>query len=332
MCAAAAAGPSGRGRSARTPARAARSPPAAPAGKSRQRPTDPSPSCSSTSGAARASPGRSAASSRRPPTSAAARSRRRSSRGARVSAVEAPAMTAMPQGFTPVVAFDACFDARLRARGRLGGRRGRRAWSAAACAVRDELLTGHGLRARRRLRLGGRGAGLARDRAGRHPERASRRWGSPTTRPSCGRSPTAPIDVEARVLERGEDAWCWTVEARDDDGAPVRVLPDHRRRARRCALTCDISLTVTSHPCSLLRVDDQLRRRSVGAPAARSVLLTLLGEYVLPLPRGRLAGDADRRARRAGLQDAGGAPGARAQRRRRAGCAPSATAAARACS
>jgi phenylacetic acid degradation operon negative regulatory protein len=29
-------------------------------------------------------------------------------------------------------------------------------------------------------------------------------------------------------------------------------------------------------------VNDQLRRRAVGAPAARSVLLTLLGEYVLP--------------------------------------------------
>ena len=30
------------------------------------------------------------------------------------------------------------------------------------------------------------------------------------------------------------------------------------------------------------RVNEQLRRRSVGAPAARSVLLTMLGEYVLP--------------------------------------------------
>jgi phenylacetic acid degradation operon negative regulatory protein len=30
-------------------------------------------------------------------------------------------------------------------------------------------------------------------------------------------------------------------------------------------------------------VNDQLRRRSIGAPAARSVLLTVLGEYVLPL-------------------------------------------------
>jgi phenylacetic acid degradation operon negative regulatory protein len=29
-------------------------------------------------------------------------------------------------------------------------------------------------------------------------------------------------------------------------------------------------------------MDDQLRRRSIGAPAARSLLLTILGEYVLP--------------------------------------------------
>jgi phenylacetic acid degradation operon negative regulatory protein len=33
-------------------------------------------------------------------------------------------------------------------------------------------------------------------------------------------------------------------------------------------------------------MDDPLRRRSVGAPAARSVLLTLLGEFVLPAPEG----------------------------------------------
>jgi phenylacetic acid degradation operon negative regulatory protein len=33
-------------------------------------------------------------------------------------------------------------------------------------------------------------------------------------------------------------------------------------------------------------VDDQLRRRAVGPPAARSVLLTVLGEYVYPSPRG----------------------------------------------
>jgi phenylacetic acid degradation operon negative regulatory protein len=33
-------------------------------------------------------------------------------------------------------------------------------------------------------------------------------------------------------------------------------------------------------------VDDPLRRRSVGAPAARSVLLTVLGEFLLPTRRG----------------------------------------------
>lgn len=33
-------------------------------------------------------------------------------------------------------------------------------------------------------------------------------------------------------------------------------------------------------------MQDQLRRRSVGAPAARSTLLTILGEYVLPAPDG----------------------------------------------
>lgn len=35
-------------------------------------------------------------------------------------------------------------------------------------------------------------------------------------------------------------------------------------------------------PTSVAGVTDELRRRSVGAPAARSVLLTILGEYVLP--------------------------------------------------
>ena len=33
-------------------------------------------------------------------------------------------------------------------------------------------------------------------------------------------------------------------------------------------------------------MDEQLRRRSVGAPAARSLLLTVLGEYVLPRRQG----------------------------------------------
>ena len=33
-------------------------------------------------------------------------------------------------------------------------------------------------------------------------------------------------------------------------------------------------------------MDDVLRRRSVGAPAARSTLLTMLGEFLLPRPDG----------------------------------------------
>ena len=43
--------------------------------------------------------------------------------------------------------------------------------------------------------------------------------------------------------------------------------------------TCDA-------PPYSLRVEDVLRRRSVGAPAARSTLLTILGEYLLPRPDG----------------------------------------------
>jgi len=37
-----------------------------------------------------------------------------------------------------------------------------------------------------------------------------------------------------------------------------------------------------ARPAIVRDVNEQLRRRSVGAPAARSVLLTMLGEYVLP--------------------------------------------------
>ena len=28
------------------------------------------------------------------------------------------------------------------------------------------------------------------------------------------------IDIEARVLDRGEDGWVWTVDARDETGRP----------------------------------------------------------------------------------------------------------------
>src|ERR1700754_3519450 len=41
-----------------------------------------------------------------------------------------------------------------------------------------------------------------------------------------------------------------------------------------------------SRIASVLPVEDVLRRRSVGAPAARSTLLTILGEFLLPRPDG----------------------------------------------
>src|ERR1700754_624635 len=41
-----------------------------------------------------------------------------------------------------------------------------------------------------------------------------------------------------------------------------------------------------SRSASVSAVEDVLRRRSVGAPAARSTLLTVLGEYLLPRPDG----------------------------------------------
>ncbi len=78
-------------------------------------------------------------------------------------------------------------------------------------------------------------------------------------------------------------------------------------------------------------VDDVLRRRSVGAPAARSTLLTVLGEFLLPRPDG-----AWQEALIAGLQLLGftpvrRAPGRRALRARGLAARASASAGARGC-
>ncbi|HTT30004.1 MAG TPA: PaaX family transcriptional regulator C-terminal domain-containing protein [Solirubrobacteraceae bacterium] len=43
-----------------------------------------------------------------------------------------------------------------------------------------------------------------------------------------------------------------------------------------------LQYVLRSDPRGVRVIDEQLRRRSVGAPAARSLLLTILGEYVLP--------------------------------------------------
>src|SRR6201991_352982 len=61
------------------------------------------------------------------------------------------------------------------------------------------------------------------------------------------------------------------------------------RSRRRSALGRGVAVGATApRPprLSSRRVNDVLRRRSVGAPAARSTLLTVLGEYLLPRPEG----------------------------------------------
>ena len=59
--------------------------------------------------------------------------------------------------------------------------------------------------------------------------------------------------------------------------APRRRWPSIAGFVRRLADRVDDSLPSP--------MNDQLRRRSVGPPAARSMLLTMLGEYVLPCQR-----------------------------------------------
>src|SRR3954447_22252522 len=66
-----------------------------------------------------------------------------------------------------------------------------------------------------------------------------------------------------------------------------RIRTDAGSRTSDSAWTWVMRVSdMESRTDSLWRVNDQLRRRSVGAPAARSVLLTILGEYVLPAPDG----------------------------------------------
>ena len=132
--------------------------------------------------------------------------------------MEAPQITAMPQGFTPVVAFDACFDARIglevvsedvAGEGVVRGR----------VSVRDELRTAHG-----RLH-GGVLASAAEALASRGTAMAVIPSGYAAMGLSNDTTILEPVgdgvvDVEARLLSRGADAWCWTVEARDGAGRP----------------------------------------------------------------------------------------------------------------
>jgi uncharacterized protein (TIGR00369 family) len=125
-------------------------------------------------------------------------------------------VTAMPQGFTPVVDLDACFDAvygleivseDVEGEGVLRGR----------VAVRGELLTEHG------VLHGGVPAAVAEALASRGtalsviPQGfAAMGLSNDTTILAAVRD--GVVDVEARLLSRGEDAWSWTVESRDTAG------------------------------------------------------------------------------------------------------------------
>ena len=69
------------------------------------------------------------------------------------------------------------------------------------------------------------------------------------------------------------------------------------------------------------------RRREVGGGSARSLLTTVLGEFVLPGAEPVWTADARRRARVLRRRGEGGPPGAGPDRRRGPGCAPTASAA-----
>jgi uncharacterized protein (TIGR00369 family) len=132
--------------------------------------------------------------------------------------VEAPQLTAMPQGFTPVVAFDACFDAQIglevvsedvEGEGLVRGR----------VPVRDELLTAHG------LLHGGVLASAAEALASRGTALAVMPNGFMAMGLSNDTTILRPVgdgavDIEARVLSRGPDGWCGAVEARDGAERP----------------------------------------------------------------------------------------------------------------
>jgi 1,4-dihydroxy-2-naphthoyl-CoA hydrolase len=127
-------------------------------------------------------------------------------------------VTAMPQGFTPVVAFDACFDAvyglevvseDVEGEGVLRGR----------VPVRAELHTAHG------SVHGGVFAAVAEALASRGTALSVMPRGSAAMGLSNDTTILRPvhdgvIDVAARLLSRAEQEWLWTVEARDAAGRP----------------------------------------------------------------------------------------------------------------
>src|SRR3954451_9675544 len=120
----------------------------------------------------------------------------------------------MPEGFTPIVAFDRCFDAQyglevvsddVDGDGVVRGR----------VPVRDELLTEQG------SVHGGVFATAAEALASRGTAMSVMPQGFAAMGQSNDTSILEPLDqgvihVEARLRSRGADAWTWTVDARDD--------------------------------------------------------------------------------------------------------------------
>ena len=132
--------------------------------------------------------------------------------------MDEPQITGMPEGFTPVVAFDECFDAvyglevvseDVDGEGRVRGR----------VPVRDVLLTEQG------LLHGGVLAAAAEALASRGTALAVIPKGCAAMGQSNDTNVLAPISegvvhLEARVLDRGEDAWLWTVDSHNGTGRP----------------------------------------------------------------------------------------------------------------
>jgi acyl-coenzyme A thioesterase PaaI-like protein len=128
-------------------------------------------------------------------------------------------ITAMPAGFTPAVPFDACFDAvyGLEVVGEDVAGEG---------AVRGRVMAGEHLLAPHGAVQGGVFASAAEALASRGTALAVIPGGFAAMGQGNDTTVLAPvtdgaIELEARVHSRAEDAWLWTVEARDEAGTLV---------------------------------------------------------------------------------------------------------------
>jgi 1,4-dihydroxy-2-naphthoyl-CoA hydrolase len=128
-------------------------------------------------------------------------------------------ITAMPEGFTPVVPFEACFDA-------VYGLEVVHEDVAGEGVARARIAVGEHLRTEHGFVQGGVFAAAAEALASRGTALtviphgfAAMGQGNDTT--VLALVAGGFIHAEARVLARGDDAWLWTVEATDDGREPV---------------------------------------------------------------------------------------------------------------